>query len=252
VIQKKKQPEDVSVGFGGRMNRTGIGTSPIESKKMVEGAVQEATPGDPNVVVVARRFYIEDPEPIGTMPPPATLKGAAKTLKEALSGNKATVFIDKLAERLAFERTGTRLYDALIGKFDVTGPGFDEGPTREDLLRFRREEYQHFLLLKECLEAVGADPTAMTPSADIVAVEGMGLANVIGDARTTFPQSLHAILVAELADKTGWELLIQLARELGQDALAQRFVAADAEEAHHLITVRRWVASHASWAAKVV
>lgn len=249
---QKRQPEEVSLGAKGRMNRTGIGTSPVAGKRMVEGAVQEATPGDANLAVVARRFYIEDPEPIGTMPPPASLEGAVQTVKAALSGNKATVLIDKLAERLAFERTGTRLYDALIAKFDVLGAGFEEGPTRADLVRFRAEELAHFRLVREAIESVGADPTAMTPSADVVAVEGMGLLNVIADARTTFPQSLHAILTAELADKAGWELLIQLARELGQGALAQRFAAADAEEAHHLVTVRRWVASHASWAAKLV
>lgn len=251
MIQKKK-PENPSLGLEGRMNRTGVGTAPLESKKMLEGAVQEGTQGDPSQLVIARRFYIEDPEPIGTMPPPSTLKGAVKTLKEALTGNKATVFLDKLAERLAFERTGTRLYDALLAKFDVTGATFDDGPTRADLERFRAEELKHFHLVREAIETLGADPTAMTPSADIVAVEGSGLLKVIGDARTTFPQSLHAILVAELADKAGWELLIQLGRELGQDAIVQPFTAADAEEAHHLITVRRWVAAHASWSAKVV
>jgi len=79
-----------------------------------------------------------------------------------------------------------------------------------------------------------------------------GILAVMVDPRTTFAQSLHAIFVAELADKAGWEMLIELARSLGQDALAQRFVQADAEEAHHLLTVRRWLTAHATYAARVV
>jgi hypothetical protein len=48
------------------------------------------------------------------VPPPTSMKGMAKSALQALKGEKATVLIDKLAERLAFERTGTRLYETLI------------------------------------------------------------------------------------------------------------------------------------------
>src|SRR5690606_3410796 len=94
-----------------------------------------------------------------------------------------------------------------------------------------------------------ADPTAMTPSADLTAVEGMGILKAIADPRTTLPQGLHAILVAEVADKASWELLIELADQLGQAQLVERFRAADQQEAEHVRTVRRWVAAHASAAA---
>jgi hypothetical protein len=44
------------------------------------------------------------------------VKGVAKTGMQKLTGKKPEVLIDKLGARLAFERTGTRLYDALLGK----------------------------------------------------------------------------------------------------------------------------------------
>lgn len=246
--KKKKEPESVSVGAKGLMNRTGIGASPMDAKKMVEGATGE-TGGDGKQVTAVRRFYIEDAEPIGTVPPPSTAKGVVQTVKEALTGTKATVLIDKIAERLAFERTGVRLYEALMTKHEILG-GFTGGPSGADLKHIRDEEFEHFKMLDGCLRSLGADPTAMTPSADLTAVESMGIGQAIGDPRTTLAQGLHAILIAEVADKASWELLIDLANELNQTELVERFRKADAQEAEHVRMVRGWVAAHASAAAR--
>ncbi len=250
IQKKKKQPESVSVGAEGHMNRTGIGASPRDAKKMVEGATGEAA-GDGKLVIAARRFYIEEAEPIGTVPPPSTAKGVVQTIKDAFTGAKATVLIDKIAERLAFERTGVRLYEALMTKFEILG-GFTGGPSGADLKHIRDEELEHFKMLEECLRSIGADPTAMTPSADLTAVESMGIGQAIGDPRTTLAQGLHAILIAEVADKTGWELLIALATELGHKDLVEKFRKADQQEAEHVRMVRGWVAAHASAAASAV
>lgn len=247
IQKKKKQPESVSVGAAGHMNRTGIGASPVDAKRMVEGAIGEKA-ADGGQASAARRFYIEEAEPIGTVPPPSTAKGVVKTIKEAFTGAKAAVLIDRVAERLAFERTGVRLYEALMTKHEVLG-GFTGGPSAGDLKHLRDEEFEHFKLLEEALRSIGADPTAMTPSADLTAVESMGIGQAIGDPRTTLAQGLHAILVAEVADKASWELLIDLANELGQTQLVEKFRKADAEEAEHVRMVRGWVAAHASAAA---
>ena len=69
-----------------------------------------------------------------------------------------------------------------------------------------------------------ADPTAMTPCANTAGVASMGIMQVITDPRTTVPQCLSAILTAELADNAGWELLIQLANEMGQDDMVAQFL----------------------------
>ena len=198
-------------------NRTGIEESQHASE------MREIAGGGPpshDGLARMRRVSIHDADPLGTGPENATL--------------------DKLGERLAFERSGTRLYDALLVKFDERG-GFSGGPTREELAQFRDEEARHFGLLKDVIEQLGADPTAMTPSADLVAVESAGIVQAITDPRTTLPQSLHAILLAELADHDGWQLLVDVASELGREELADRFRDALAEEENHLESIRRWV-----------
>ena len=62
------------------------------------------------------------------MPVPGNLKGAAKAAVKALKGEKAAVFLDKLGERLAFERTGVRLYEAVLAK--VPAARSSKGPSR--------------------------------------------------------------------------------------------------------------------------
>jgi hypothetical protein len=56
-------------------------------------------------------------------------------------------------------------------------------------------------------------------------------------------QSLEAILVAELADLTCWETLVELAQEAGEDDLVQPFKQAHMTEQEHLQKVRTWVAA---------
>src|SRR5690606_29960710 len=148
--------------------------------------------------------------------------------------------LDKLGERAAFERGGTRLYDALLSKFDAD-PHAHGSVSRQTLQHFRDEEAQHFQLVCEAVEQLGGDPTAMTPCANLVGMQAMGLWQSMNDPRTTLAQCLSTMLVAELADSAGWELLISLAKSTGHDDLAQRFQKALDEEAEHLTQIRAWV-----------
>jgi rubrerythrin len=223
-------------------NRTGIALSPIDSQLLIQGA-EAALPsmdGDETAISAARTAYAADGAPIGTMPPPVTVKGIAGSLADAAKGKNASVFLDKLGERLAFERTGTRLYGALISKFDASEP-LPGGPARADLERIKSEEAAHFEMLREVMITMGGDPTALTPSADVAAVSSMGLLQVLGDPRMNLKQSLEAILVAELVDNDGWTMLIDLARTEGNEAVVRRFEQALADEQVHLSNVRRWV-----------
>jgi len=159
---------------------------------------------------------------------------------QKLVGRHAEVLSDKLAGRLAFERTGTRLYDALIGKF-LTRKDEASTLTVDQLQQFRAEEAAHLGLCWDALLQLGADPTAVTPMADTNAVASIGLMQVIADPRMTIAQSLHAIHVAELVDNDGWRLLIKLARELGQDDMVGKFQTALEEEDRHLASLREWM-----------
>ena len=224
-------------------NRTGVQTSPKDVQAMLDSAREGAAPSpmDESALAAARMSYYADADPLGSVPTPGTLKGAVKSGAKMLTGKRPQVFIDKLAERLAFERSGVRLYEALLAKLQSKAskvPGVSEQRLRE----IHDQEADHFAMLVDCMQTLGADPTAQTPSADLVGVESMGLMQEITDARTTFAQSLHAILVAELTDVDGWDVLIALAEQVGQQDMAQRFRTALQTEQDHLDQVRTWVA----------
>jgi ferritin-like protein len=223
-------------------NRTGIATSPIDSRRLIEAAEQAGTAGplDGRALEAERVRWARDADPIGTVPPPGTLKGLAKTALEVLQGHKPTVFIDKLGERLAYERTGTRLYDALLAKHAAASV-HGGGPTRAELEKIRDEEHQHVLLVADAIRRLGADPTAMTPSADLVGVAGLGWVQALTDPRTTLTQCLDVMLIAEQGDVAGWELLTELAAGLGFEDLAQQFNAAGLVEEEHAAKVHTWL-----------
>jgi rubrerythrin len=156
-----------------------------------------------------------------------------------LKGDSPQILLDKLGERLAFERTGTRLYDALITKCEVM---LDDqiSMTIDDLAGIRADEARHFLMLSDAIESLGGDPTSQTPSADMVGVEAMGLVQVLNDPRTSLAQSLHAIVTAELSDKAGWETLIALADEHELSDMVNDFTLALDQEREHLALVQTW------------
>jgi rubrerythrin len=225
-------------------NRTGITTAPERSQEMLAG-VEEFPPtsqGGVQDIAQVRIAYAQQAEPLGSVPIPPTFKGKVETAVQAMKGESPTLFLDKLGERLAFERSGTRLYEALVSKYDAFG-SFTGGPSRGDLEHVRQEEYRHFTLLQSAIEQLGGDPTAVTPSANIQTTAAHGIKEVIVDPRTTLLQSLEAALIVELADNACWEALVELAQEAGEDDLVRQFQGALKNEHDHLAKVQAWVAA---------
>jgi tRNA isopentenyl-2-thiomethyl-A-37 hydroxylase MiaE len=222
------------------MNKTGIATAPRLSKAMIEASNQIPITTDGMTPEEFRLEYVKNGGKIGSVPPPASVKGMATSVIAALKGEKATLLIDKLAERLAFERSGTRLYEALMIKARALSDATD---TLEKLEYICAEELQHFQMLWECIEQLGADPTAQTPSADIAGVSSQGLPKVLLDPRTTFPQCLEAIMIAELVDGEAWDRLAQLAEGFGQTEMAKKFRHALSEEREHQTMIRSLLAN---------
>lgn len=167
-------------------NRTGAAIIPTEIDQMMD-AVNDLSPRIPinTAPIDAERLkYIVEADSVGSIPPPASLvKGAVKKGVSLLNGINPSLFLDKLGERIAFERASTRVYDALISKYqalsDVTGDVLeplediiDEGTVDgtsatgesalETLQRIRAEEHGHFLLLSDAVGRLGGDPTAQT------------------------------------------------------------------------------------------
>jgi bacterioferritin (cytochrome b1) len=165
-----------------------------------------------------------------------------KSAVQSITGARPTQFIDKLGERLAFERTGVRLYEAIISKHASFG-GYEGGPTRAELEEIMREEHEHFRLLTDVIVRIGGDPTVMTPSADLHATMTKGVLEAVVDPRTTLVQCLEAALVAELSDDECWDSLIDMAKESGEASIVADFEQALEEEAEHLENVRTWIAA---------
>lgn len=232
----------------GLKNRTGLQMSPRHARELLEsarGADEAPAPANGHSLAAARAAFIAEAEPLGTLPAPATLRGVLKSGAKIVAGLRPQVFIDKLAERAAFERGGTRLYEGLLAKLAADAAssqniGANTDLTEERLLRIRAQEAQHFALVCECIETMGGDPTVETPSADVIGVASRGLLQVVCDPRTSFTQSLQAVLAAELIDRDGWELLITMADELGERDTVASFRDALKEEDEHLLSVRRW------------
>lgn len=150
------------------------------------------------------------------------------------------VFLDKLSERLAFERTGTRLYEALYNKCETLGE-VTPGPTLEEIAHIGSEELDHFLMINNVITEIGGDPTVQSPCADVAGVASFGLMQILTDPRSSMAQCLQAMLIAELTDNDSWQLLIKLAENLGYDDLKTQFETALSHEEEHLQNVRQWL-----------
>ncbi len=222
------------------LNRTGVQMSPLDSAAL-ERDIRSLMPpasGDTADIARLRHDYILKAEPLGSVPPPGTMKGLLTTGAAALLGNLPQLMLDKLGERLAFERTGVRLYDQLIDKVEAIESSGTATVPLPVLMQIRDEEAQHFAMVARAIQSLGGDPTVQTPCADLAGIEASGLLQAVSDPRTTVAQSLHALLVAEMADNSGWEVLIALADEQQHDSMAAEFAAALANERDHLRFIR--------------
>jgi rubrerythrin len=180
------------------------------------------------------RARCADGPPLGTMPP----------LPEADAD--VVPLLDRLGGRLAYERLGARLYDALIARVDH-GDRWDGGPTREELLRLRTDEQRHARTLDALIAELGGDPTCVTPCADLELTATRGLALVVTDPRATLFDGLDAMIAAELADHERWAELVAEAEALGRAELARRLALCQGSEADHVDRVRGWLrAGHAA------
>jgi hypothetical protein len=228
-----------------RVNRTGMSFSPELGEELIEAALstKPSAPGDEHGMAALRMTYARDAAPVGSIPLPVQEDDDEEVDVDVdLEDSSVAILMDKLGERLAFERTGVRIYQALLSKLE-SSPPLPGGPTVPELLHIKEEELGHFELIKSAIESLGGDPTSVTPSADVTGVLSSGIPQVLADPRTTLRQCLDAVLVAELTDNDGWQLLIKICESLAEDELAAQFRLALSSEAEHLDNVRRWIES---------
>jgi hypothetical protein len=225
------------------VNRTGIMANPRMSAELIQGT-QELTPPfaeDAGEIAEMRAEYLAEAPPIGSDPIPVS--AAAEDDESSEPTPAIRVLLDKLGERLAFERQGTRLYEAFLQKFESLGLEEEGGPKTADVRHICDEEFEHFRMLQQAIVKLGGDATVKTPCADVAGVLSKGAVEIIADPRATLPQCLQALLTAELVDNDGWQMLSQLAAQLGLEELENQCRSAFDAEQEHLEKVRQWLLS---------
>jgi rubrerythrin len=223
------------------LNRTGAQMSPLDTQKQIEATERfpADVPADSMQLFEERQQAIVNADTVGSIPVPGSAKGMLKSALDKLRGHNPEVLMDKLGERFAFERTGVRLYDAMIVKASAAAGGNLE--LTESLRHIQREEQEHMEMVWRAIETLGADPTSMTPCADVAGVKALGVMQVLTDPRTTVSQCLNTLLTIELEDNDAWGLLIDLTRQAGHPLIAKEFQHALEQEEKHLSTVRAYV-----------
>ena len=214
-------------------NRTPMSLAPERAAEMM-AMPPDLVPekGVPRDFAKMRAIAAREALPAATNPPLS-----AGTRKKV-----SALVVDKLAERMSFERGGVRLYETLLLKHATYGT-WRGGPSKDDLLHILQEELQHFEMLHRALRSLGADPTAVTASTNLAATISAGVCMAINDPRTNLLECLEAILVAELSDNACFEALLELVRAEGQDDLAGEIEEALEEEQEHLVKVKGWIAA---------
>jgi hypothetical protein len=228
------------------VNRTGIMLNPGMGAELLQGA-KETVPsseGDGEELRLERAEYVEEAVPLGSNPSVVGgMMDAGQDEQTSPDDNRMAVLLDKLGERLAFERQGTRLYEAFVQKVETLASDDPNGPDIDSLRHICSEELEHFKLLQEAIVELGGDATVQSPSADVAGVLSHGALQIVSDPRTTVAQGLQALLTAELVDNDGWEMLQNLAEQLGHADLAEECGSALEEEREHLESVRTWASN---------
>ena len=92
-------------------NRTGAATAVEGVRAMLDANARWAPPDpiDTTLAEADRGIYIIESDALGSVPPPVTIQGMLQSGLDKLSGERPEMLMDKIGERIAFERTGARL-----------------------------------------------------------------------------------------------------------------------------------------------
>lgn len=159
-----------------------------------------------------------------------------------VEGPTPLVFVAQLRERLAFERTSSRLYAGLLVKTHALG-SYPGGPTPERLVELHNQELDHLNLIRECIYRLGVDAPPLTAHGDGADPRPHGLLRAVDDPCASLQDALRAVLISEILNNAGWAMLVDLSQELGPPDLVDAFREVLREETLHLEEVTSWVAN---------
>jgi bacterioferritin (cytochrome b1) len=148
--------------------------------------------------------------------------------------------VDLLCERLAFERSGGRLYDRVIAAMQQSTES-EVHSLLATIEEHRAEEKEHEQWLEAQVRALGGDANASCDGARLATREAAGLEEIATNDAADLQHLLHALLAAEAVDSTGWELLVELADDANDREARREFAKRLHHEREHLAFVRHLV-----------
>lgn len=155
---------------------------------------------------------------------------------------QASEFVDKCTARLHFERNGVQLYEKILTKCPEEFRGRFE--------KILKDEQKHVVMLEEILQSHGANPFALTPSAKVIDLESRGLLKIAN--KSDFRELMDTLLSIELVDTANWELLVMMARKLGDKEIEGKFMKALKEETTHLKFIHRHIMKELTGSTKLI
>lgn len=149
--------------------------------------------------------------------------------------------LDKLSESMAVERDGQRLYEAAIQQIS-------DRETAQRFQDFYQQTRRHQDIVAELINALGGDPSYMSPAARVAQRKAEALLRTMTEDRglSLEERELNAIeniVLAETKDQMDWEVLVRIAIRAGNEAL-QSIMRRSANE------VVREEKTHLQWAMK--
>ena len=160
----------------------------------------------------------------------------------ALTADELGAFLLKVGERLYFEKTILKGYDALISKCELFSA--DLLPAELDiidLVEIRSQKHRFVKLLASTLEGLGGEGLSERPPSGSLLLAITGVCRAIEDVTAGIEQSLECLLIAELADDEGWDLLICDCDDLGLAGLSASLDSVQEISESHTEMVREWI-----------
>lgn len=137
-------------------------------------------------------------------------------------GRELKLLLEKLGEKLAYDRAFCRLYESFLKKRSTSFLRNIRVKGLE-LKTFERHvamKAAHYEILQDAFLNLGGDPEAIVPSEDLSTIAKLGIVSIFVDPRANMRSILHSVRIVELTGKSTTLYLTRLAYAAGLDDLA--------------------------------
>lgn len=146
--------------------------------------------------------------------------------------------IELLSERLVFEQASVALYDSVLERLRPRGGPYET--VKAHLRRIREEKKSNEEFLAEELRILGGGQPS--DHSLVLLEEWRSIAEALAEEDADPSRLFHALMLAEVYDSGGWELLLDLAARNEDVEAAQEFRQRLGEGQEHFLFVSRIVA----------